>query len=116
MHTPDEQAWDGGDLQYEIQVENVAEVRPNRPRCTIEVVVRHADVSEPISVGPWNVHGSLGGVLQAIETYLPEFLRDMEAGIPEARSTPLSLDDFWSAVFGEDVVIARVVFDREVGR
>lgn len=116
MHTPDEQAWNRSDIQQEVEVENVADYRSDRPRATIELVIRHVDVSEPISLGPWNVSGSLGSVLQTCETYLPAFLSDMEVRVPEARRATLPPNDLWRAVFSEGVAIEVVVFDSEVQR
>jgi hypothetical protein len=111
MHTPEEQPWDGGDLLFEVQVENVEGVREDRPQPTIEIVIRHPDLSRPISIGAWEVQGSLGSILEALEAHTAEFLCNMEARVPEERRAALSSDDLWLPVHLERVDIAYLVRD-----
>ena len=112
MHTPEEQAWDRSDLQQEIEVENVADYRAARPRGSFCIVIRHPDVSSSFSIGPFDVPGSSGSILEAIVAAIPELLRHLEVGIPEAGSAALSSNDFWRAVFGEELVESHLVRDR----
>ena len=113
MHTPDDDTRERDDLFLEITVENVEDNRNRGPRGTIEIVIRHTDVSETISLGPWNLRGSLGRILEACEQNLPEFLCDMEARVPASRRATLPPVGFWGAVHGEGMVVPCVVRDRE---
>jgi hypothetical protein len=113
VHTPEEQPRDGGDLQQEVQVENVEDHRADRPRATITIVIRHIDISGTISIGPWNLSGSLGRVLQALEANLPELLRTLEAGVPEERRAPLSRASVWHPIYRQRMALSRVVPDWE---
>ena len=116
MHTPEEQAWERSDLQQEIEIENVEDHRTDRQRSTIEVLIRHPDLSEGISIGPWYLSGALERILEALQTNLPNLLIAMEAGIPEERRTPLSPTLFWRSVHSAGVVVEVVVSDGEIGR
>lgn len=116
MHTTDEQAWDRSDLQQEVEVENVEDHRADRPRATIDLVIRHPDVSETISLGPWELSVSLGLILQTLETSLPDLLCDLEAGVPKTRRATLSRADIWRPVPREGMVIEVLVRDSAVGR
>jgi hypothetical protein len=114
MHTADEQAWDRSDLYYEVEGAHVEEDSADRPRATFALVIRHPDVSSTFSIGPFYVPGTPGSVLQAIAEAIPELLRHLEIGIPDARSAALSSPDFWDSVYREDIVIAHLVRDRGV--
>lgn len=109
MHNPEEQARDGGDLQQEVEVENVTPSGANRPRGIISVTVSHPDLSSILSIGPWQIPGSPDSILEALETHLPEFLCDMEARIPEARRASLPPTDFWGALYSEGMVVEILV-------
>lgn len=113
MHTPEEQPRDGGDLFEEIQVANVADLRAMRRNCTITIVIRHSDLSRPVSYGTFYLAGSLGRILEALEENIPEFVSDMETGVSEERSAALSSADFLRAIFGSGVVVEGVVPDSE---
>lgn len=113
MHTPEEQAWDRDDLFEEVQVANVEDHRADRRRPTIEVLIRHPDLSQPIPVGPWYLSGSLERVIEACETHLPEFLCAMEARVPETRSAAFSPALFWRAIHSAGLVVEVVVSDCE---
>jgi len=115
MRENGEQAWDGGDLQQEVQVENVEDHRADRHHGSIIISLHHTDVSSFVSLGPWNVSSTPEQLFEACEKNLPAFLRAMEARIPEARRSSFSSDDFWSAVLGEGLAIEVVVRDREDG-
>lgn len=111
MHTPEDHARECDDLFYEITVENVEDNRANRPRATCMLVIRHPDISEAVSIGPWHISGSLERILQACEENLPEFLFNMEARVPEERCAALPLVGLWRTLFGEGMAVARVVRD-----
>jgi len=116
MHTPDEQAWLRSDLQQEVEIENVEDYRADRQRGTFALVIRHPDVSSTFSVGPFDIPGSPDSILQAIIKALPELLRYLEIGIPDARRATLSSPGFWDAVYSEELVVAHMVRDRGVER
>jgi hypothetical protein len=109
VHTADEQAWDRSDLQQEIEIENVEDHRADGPRATIEIVIRHPDLSEGVSIGPWDLSGPLGRILEACQEGIPPLLRAVEARVPEERRATLPPVVFWDSVLGERVVVARVV-------
>lgn len=109
MFTPEEQPRDGGDLFEEITVANVADLRAMRRNTAITITLRHADLPAGISFGTFYLAAPPNRVFKALEAYLPEFLRDLEAGVPEAGSATLSSIDFLRAIFGEGVVITGVV-------
>lgn len=115
MHYPEEQAWDRDDLLEEITFQNVEDHRTGRPRATLSLVIRHPDLSAPVSIGPYDLPKGLGHILQAIEENFPRFLRAMEARVPDSRSAPLSPTDFWSSLFSEVMVVEVMVSDRENG-
>jgi hypothetical protein len=112
VHTPEDDTRERDDLFFEITVENVEDNRNRRPWGTIEVVIRHSHLSEYISIGPWNLSGSLGGVLEAVEAHLPVLLRCLEAGVPEARSATLSPPGDGRPIHRERVAKPNVVRDR----
>lgn len=107
-----EQARDGGDLQHEVQVENVEDHRADRHFGLISISVSHTDLSSVISIGPWEIPGSPERILQALEKNVPTLLRAMEARVPEARRAALSPDDFWRSLFESGLVIEVLVPDR----
>lgn len=112
MHSPEEWSWGRSDLQQEIEIENVADYRTNRPRGTFCIIIRHPDVSSSFSIGPFDIPGSPPGILEAIGQALPELLRHLEIGIPEAGRATLSSPDFWSAVYSQELVESSLVRDR----
>jgi len=109
MRNNGEQAWDGGDLQHEVQVENVEGHGENRQRGAIIISLCHLDLSTAISLGPWELSGTPEQLLEACETHLPAFLRSMEARVPKTRSAALPSDDFWVALFKQGMVIEVLV-------
>lgn len=111
MFTPEEQPRDGGDLFEEITVANVEDLRQVRRNCALTITIRHPDIPAGISFGTFYLAATPNRVFEALEAYLPEFLRDLEIGVSEARSAALPLADFLGAIFGEGVVIEGVVFD-----
>jgi len=113
VHTPEEQAWDRSDLQQEVEVENVEAHRANRPRGTISISLCHPDISSVVSLGPWELPGSPSDILEAVETHLPDLLRNMEARIPEERRTAFPPVDFWSAILGAGMAVEILVSDCE---
>jgi hypothetical protein len=116
VHPTEEQKRGSDDLLAEITVENVEDHRADRPDAAIYVIIRHADISSDIPLGPWHLSGSLGSVIQTVETCLPSFLCDMEARVPKARRAALSSSGLWRALFGEGTAEPDLVSDRENGR
>jgi len=113
VHTPEEQPWDGGDLFEEIQRSNVADFRQMRPQCTVEIVVRDADIPVEFSFGYFGVEAPSGYVLEALAASLPQLFSDMEARISEARGATLPLIGFWDSVPGPWLVVTSLVPDSE---
>lgn len=109
MYDAGEQAFDRDDLFEEVTIANVADFRPVRQGCAIEVVIRHPDLSEGISIGTVYVAGTLGCVLEAVAQGVSAIIRSMEAGVPEARGATLPLADFWDTVSGPRVAKPGVV-------
>lgn len=110
MHDGTEQPQgNDSDLLTEVTFENVADHRAVRQVCTIELVVRHPDVSTDIPIGPWEVKGPLHRVLQKIETGLPQLLRSMEARVPKERGATLALTRDGIAVLGAQVALKGLV-------
>lgn len=114
MHTPEEQQGQRDDLLEEITVANVADLRAVRRNCAISLIVRHSDLPFPLSYGTVYMAGSLDRVLEALAENVPEFIRDLEAGISDARGTTFPLADLLSAIFGPTMVGEGVVRDSEL--
>ncbi len=112
MHTAEEQKVDRDDLLEEIEGENDAPMRKGRPRFTLEIVIRHPDIPEGISIGPWDLHAPLWLILQAIASHVPAFLRHMEARIPDARRGALSPHCSWCALSRAAVAKSCLVCGR----
>jgi len=116
MRNNGEQAWDGGDLQHEVQVENVEGHGENRQLGAILISLCHLDLSTTISLGPWHLSGTPEQLLEACEKNLPAFLRSMEARVPKSRGSALPSDDFWVALSKQGMVIEVLVPDRRERR
>lgn len=116
MHTPEEQPWDGGDLQYEVEVENVAAVRTVRLSVAVTFFVCHPDVSEDIPLGTFYYKGPFGQLRQEVAKDVSRVIRDLEAGIPETGCATLSSDSDGSAIHGTAVALEGLVRNSGVGR
>lgn len=112
MHTPEEQPRDGGDIFEEITVQNVATVRAVRFACALTIAICHPDVSEDIPIGTVYLHGTLRQLRESFTTDVSAILSDLEIGISEEGSAPLSPDSHGSSIFGKGLVIEDVVQDR----
>jgi hypothetical protein len=109
MHTPEEQAWDGGDLLEEIEVANVTDLRDMRRKCSLSITIRHPDVPEGVSLGTVYLEATPGLLLEALETHIPAFLRNLEARISASRRSSLPPDSVWRAVYGEGLAFEGLV-------
>lgn len=116
MFTPEEQPRDGGDLFEEVTVANVADLRAMRRNSALTITLRHADLPAGISFGTFYLATPPRLLFKALEAYLPQFLSDLEAGVPDERSPALSSLDILRAIFGEGVVVSDVVPDSEERR
>jgi len=116
MHTPEEQPRGGGDLQQEIEIENVTPVREVRLELTFQFALRHPDISTPIPLGTVYVRAPSGRIWETVEAYLPELIRDLEAGVSEEGRAALSPRSVGGPVSGASMVIPRVVRRRRVRR
>lgn len=109
MHTPEEQAWERSDLLEEVEVANVTDLRAMRRNCSIAITIRHPDVPEGVSIGTVYLEATPGRLLEALETHLPAFIRNLEARISVSRRSTLSPDSVWRAVYGADMAFEGLV-------
>jgi hypothetical protein len=78
------------DLFEEITVANVEDLRDVRYDISFKVTFRDSYLPEGIRLGTIYFQGTSRQVREAIATEIPELLRRLEAGIPEARRASLS--------------------------
>jgi hypothetical protein len=112
MHTPDEQAWERGDLFEEVTVENVEADRTMRYSATITLALCHPDIPEDISLGTLYVRGTPRQLRKALASEVSAILRDLEAGISETRRASLSFTRDGSPLYRSPVASPGVVRGR----
>ena len=101
-------------IHKKVPLSHAKEIRPGRPRSDGYITVGHVDLPVIVSNGVCYIQAPLPHIFEAFGESLPEFLRDMEIGIPETRGSALSPDDIWRAISRSIVVKSRLVPDRRV--
>jgi hypothetical protein len=109
MHNSENNPWGCDDLLEEVEVANVTDLRAMRRQCSVSITIRHPDLPEGISLGTVYLEGTAGLLLEALETHIPAFLRNLEARISTTRRSALSPDSVWRAVYGEGMAFEGLV-------
>jgi hypothetical protein len=97
------------DLFQEITVENVEDLRDVRFDIALAVTFRDSNLPEGVQLGTIYFQGTSRQVRQALAAEIPELLRRLEAGVPEARRSAFSPDSDRDSVHGSPVAEPSVV-------